>query len=129
MDLKYLKNIVIYIISAAVSLFVIIYIIIQLFSGFGVKIDSTAAVYVTEREFITLDAYIIRSERVLYSQTKGSVNYNYENGSKVSKGTVVASVYSGGDIRKEIAEIERLMLENSNLAGIPSRRYCNEEAR
>lgn len=119
MDLKYLKNIIIYVITAVVSLFVIAYIIVQLFSGFGLTVETTAAMYVTEREFITLDAYIIRHEQVLYSKTGGSVNYNFGNGSKVGIDAVVAAVYNGGDIRKEIIGIDKKinLLEKSNIAG------------
>ncbi|MDD4774675.1 MAG: HlyD family efflux transporter periplasmic adaptor subunit [Eubacteriales bacterium] len=117
MDFKYLKNIIVYIITSAISLFIIIYIIIQIIGGFGAKIETTAALYVTEREMITLDAYIIRRERVLYSGTGGSVAYNYVNGSKVGMGEVVASVYSGSDIREQIIDIDNkiVLLENSNI--------------
>lgn len=117
MDIKYLKNIIVYIITSAISLFVIIYIIIQLIGGFGGKIETTAALYVTEREMITLDAYIIRRERVLYSKTGGSVAYNYVNGSKVGIDEIVASVYSGSDTRKQVIDIDNKidLLEKSNI--------------
>lgn len=117
MDLKYIKNVIVYVITAAISLFLIIYIIIQLFDGFKVSVETTAALYVNERELLTLDAYIIRREQVLYSKNSGSVGYHYANGSKVGVDTIVASVYSGGDIRKKIIDIDEkiTLLENSNI--------------
>ena len=125
MDIKYLKNIIVYIITSAISLFVIIYIIIQLIGGFGGKIETTAALYVTEREMITLDAYIIRRERVLYSKTGGSVAYNYVNGSKVGIDEIVASVYSGSDTRKQVIDIDNKidLLEKSNTLWWSSHHY------
>lgn len=118
MDLKYLKNVVVYVITAAVSLFLIVYIIIQLLGGFGVTIETTASMYVTERELVTLDAYIIRREQVLYSQTGGSVGYNFVNGSKVGVDAVVAAVYGGSDIHEQIINIDNkiALLEKSNIS-------------
>ncbi len=118
MDLKYLKNIVVYIITSAVSLFLIIYIVIQLLGGFDVSVETTPSVYVTERELISLEAYIIRREKVLYSANSGSVGYNFVNGTKVGADTIVASVYGGEDIRAQMITLDNkiALLEKSNIS-------------
>lgn len=119
MDLKYLRDIAVYIVTALISVLIIAYIIIQLVGGFGTGVDTVAAVYVTERSLNSLDAYIIRHETVLYAKTAGSVSYNYADGEKVSASSVVAKVFGGGDVRDDIIALDRRikLLESSDIDG------------
>jgi len=117
MDLKYLRDIVVYVVTAVISILVIAYIVIQISGGFSHEIETVPAVYVTERLFDSLDAYIIRKEKVIYSGTNGSVSFLFENGEKIGANTVVARVYSGSDIRDDIIALDRKIsiLEDSSL--------------
>ena len=119
MDLQYLKNIAKYAVTAVLSLLIIAYILYHMFGGAGREIETTPASYVTEREKIQLEAYVLRDETVLYSDLTGSVSYLFDNGEKAAVGSTLAAVYSGNDIRDEIVDLENKIqiLEASNLTG------------
>lgn len=107
MDTKYLKDIAIYIVTAIVSVFVVVYIIIQMTGNFSQSIETLPAMYVTENEIASLDAYIIRNEKILYSYYDGNISYYYTNGSKIQKDAVVATISEGNDIHNEINALEK----------------------
>lgn len=119
MDTKFIKNVVKYIVTAILSILVIAYFIYHLFNGFSTKIETEAAFLTTKRETISLDAYILREETVLYSNSGGGVNYLYEDGEKVSKDSKIADIYSsagGSGLTEKIIDIDRKInvLEKSN---------------
>lgn len=118
MDTGYLKNIAVYVLTALISALVIAYIVIQLVGSFGDTIETTAAVYVTERSLAELEAYVIRDETIIYSPVSGTVNYLYSNGTKVGADAVVADVFAGSaDISAQIISIDKKieLLQNSNV--------------
>ena len=96
MDLKYLKKIGIYIVSAIISLLLIAYILYHFIGSFSKEVEYTPAVVFTQNETVALDIYIMRSEQVLYSASPGEVSRIYEDGTKVAVNTVVANIYGGG---------------------------------
>jgi len=119
MDTAFLKQVGRYVLTAIVSLLVIFYLIYHLFNGFASEIETEAAFITTMNETLTLDAYVIRNETVLHSQSGGGVNYAFEDGEKVSKNAKIADVYSdagGRELTAEIIEIDNkiTVLENSN---------------
>ncbi len=121
MDKQYLKQVAIYVLSALVSLLLIFYIGYHLFKDMGDDVTTVQNQLVTVQETLTLDAYIMRDETVLYSPVSGGISCLYDDGEKVSAGTVVANIYSGSDssqIRADIMSIDKkiTLLENSNIA-------------
>lgn len=106
MDTKYLKKVAVYIITAAASLLFIAYIIYHLWSEYNTEVTSVPAEYVTMEQSITVDAYILRDETVLYADTEGTVDYAFDDGDKVSAGDHVATVYADGDIGKKLIDID-----------------------
>ncbi len=122
MTKKTIKNAVIYIVSAVLSVLLVWYILYHLFNGFETKIETSPALYATQSRALELDAYIMRDETVLYSKQSGGVNYLFEDGEKVGIGTVVANVYSGTGVQEvtdKIIAIDKKIdiLEQS---GVPS---------
>jgi len=121
MDTQYLKNVAIYIVSAIVSVVVIFFIGYHLFRDLGDDIETIQNQLVTVQETITLDAYIMKDETVLYSPISGGISALYADGEKVSANTTVVNIYSGNEssqIRKDIMSIDRkiTLLQNSNIA-------------
>ena len=119
MDTAFLKQVGRYVLTAILSLLVIFYLLYHLFNGFNVEIETEPAFLTTQHETLTLDAYVIRNETVLYAKTGGGVNYAFEDGEKVSKNAKIADVYSdegGRTLTAEIIEIDNkiAVLENSN---------------
>lgn len=120
MDKKYLKNVGIYVLSAILSVLLIAYIIYHLVNSFSQDVETMAADIVTVSETFSADAYIFRDETVLTSQSTGTVNLMYDDGTMVRRGAAVASVFSGGntdEIRAQVLELERQIsiLENSSI--------------
>ncbi len=114
-----MRHILFYIVSAVISLILIFYICYHLFGGFTSGIETVPATLVTRQEAMTLDGYLFRDERVLYSGTYGDVNYLYDDGEKVPMGEKLAEIHSNGnpDLRTRIIAIDRqiALLEGSNL--------------
>lgn len=119
MDKKYLRNVGIYILTAILSILLIAYIIYHLVNSFSSEVETMAANVVTVSETYTAEAYIFRNETVLYSDVSGSVNYLFDDGTRVAKYDEVAKIYSGNDtedIEAQVSDIERQIsiLENSS---------------
>jgi len=95
MDKKYLKSVGIYVLTALLSIAFIWYMIYQATGGFDTGVETLPAYPSSERSFLTLEAYIMREERILYSDTEGVVNSLYNDGEKVKINSRVAQVYEG----------------------------------
>jgi len=98
-----------YIVSAIISVLVILYIVYHLVNSFGSSIETTPAQLVTVNETITVEAYILRDEKVLSSTQSGGVNCLYQDGAMVRADSAVADVYSGTEttaVKRRIAEID-----------------------
>ena len=121
MTKKLVKNIAFYIISSALSILFIWYIIYHLFNGFQSELETTPAILETKSNSVVLDAYIVRNEDVLYATREGGVNYLYEDGERVGTGAVVANIYSGAgaeEVADRILTIDKKIniLENSSVS-------------
>lgn len=108
MDLKYLRNIAIYLLSAILSILFIAYIIYHMTSDGQSKLATVNAMQTVSMESITLDAYIMRDEKILYTPTDGLVYYLASDGENVRKNAPVANIYSGDpDDMNQIMQIEK----------------------
>jgi len=95
MDFKYLKNVGKYVLTAILSVVFIWYIVYQATGGFDSGVDTMPAYPSTERSTLTLEAYIMREETLLYSRGDGVVNSLYNDGEKVKINSTVSQVYEG----------------------------------
>jgi len=121
MDKRYLKNVAVYVISAALSVLLIAYIVYHLVSSFSSDIETLATDLVTVSETYAAEAYIFRDEELLYSEVGGNVNYLCNDGTKIAKSTAVAQIYQNGDSESSQAQLSDLenqiaILEDSNPA-------------
>ena len=120
LDTRYLKHILFYVLSAAISLLLIFYILYHLLGGFSAGIETVSAVPVTKQEVLTMDGYLFRDERVLYASGNGDVNYLYSDGDKVGVSVHLAQIYSSGnrDLRSRIIAIDKkiTLLKESNVS-------------
>lgn len=74
---------------------------------FGSDIETYAASVTTETETISEQGYVFRDETVLTSPYTGTVDHLVRDGTKVSKGQALASVYDQGSAEAS-AELRRL---------------------
>ena len=63
MDVQYLKKTAGYILTAAVSVMIIVYILFHLFGEYDSGLETVAAEYVTMEQSITVEACILRNEK------------------------------------------------------------------
>ena len=110
-----------YIVSAVVSVLIILYIVYHLLNSFGTPVETSPAQLVTVNETITVEAYVLRDEKVLVSAQTGGVNCLYQDGTMVRRNSAVADVYSGNEtaaVKERIAEIDDKIkiLEDSGMA-------------
>lgn len=116
-----LADLVVHIATIAVAAAALAYLGYHFFEGFSADIETEYATLVTDSDVVPLDAYIMRSESVIFaaSATSGhSVGYVFSDGTKVHGGQVVANIYTGdGSSDEAIVDIDRRidLLESSNL--------------
>ena len=121
-------------IGAVVIILVLFYIGFQVFQITYNPIKTVTADKDVVYESITQDAIFIRDEADIISKKGGTMVYNVEDGSRVEKGGVIATVFSSdaeansyaqlSDTEKQIAYYENIILQNtagnSNLEVIDS---------
>lgn len=130
MDLKYLKQIALYVISAIISLLVIAYIGYHIYISFNTNIKTADCTVVTKNETIKLDGYIFRNEKLLSASTSGNVSYLFKDGEKVGAGFEVANVYGSAkdpDVLNEIMKLDEeiSILQSSNVSNMTSSDLSN----
>ena len=97
-DKGHLANFVFHLASIIISAAAIIYLGYHFINSFSTEIETELAVLVTENDTVSLDAYILRNETVVYSSSSVSednVGYLYSDGTKVKSGSTVANIYNG----------------------------------
>ncbi len=116
-----LADLVVHIATIAVAAAALADLGYHFFEGFSADIETEYATLVTDSDVVPLDAYIMRSESVIFaaSATSGhSVGYVFSDGTKVHGGQVVANIYTGdGSSDEAIVDLDRRidLLESSNL--------------
>lgn len=117
MNTRYIRQVALYAVTAVISVLIVLYILYHLFGGYETELETMAASYVTVEETLTVDAYIMRNETVLYSGSKGNINYLYPDGTRVKVNQRVAAVYEGGSVQARLMELDNeiAVLEASNL--------------
>ncbi len=96
------------IVIGILCLFVLSYTLYHIGSLFGEEISTVAAGVVTESDSISGHGYIFRDETVLRSSLGGVVDYLCEDGTKVSGGQQLATIYDKGSTadRQSIEQLD-----------------------
>ena len=75
---------------------------------FGEDISTFAAGVTTESTVLSYNGYMFRDEQVLTSSNTGLVDYKVTDGTKVSRGQSLATVYTkGGSMQGDILELDK----------------------
>ncbi|MBO4770706.1 MAG: hypothetical protein J5563_08005 [Clostridia bacterium] len=120
MDLTYLKGVLKYIVSAVISVIIVWYVLYHLTGGYSPSVETSTAVLTTAEETLTSTAVIMRNEQIIYSTTKGNINYLVDDEVRVPMGQEVAQVFSSLDSEELCNQIITLtrrisLLESSNM--------------
>ncbi|NLZ36587.1 MAG: hypothetical protein GX897_03810 [Clostridiales bacterium] len=120
-DSAYLRDAGIYIITALLSIALIVYIILAAVGTFDTGIETIAATVTTENRLVSFDAYIMRSEEPVVSIARGGINYAVSDGDVIAVGDKLADIYVGGSETQRMKTIalekQISVLENSNVSG------------
>ena len=108
MDREYLKRVLTYVLVSVVAIGAMIYVGYHMVKSFTKGVETMPAYIDNFSESVTLDAYILRHERVISSDAAGTVNYLVKNGEKVAVGDELADICRSGNagIRERIDEID-----------------------
>ena len=109
---------------AAIGLLIMTYTVYHLSGLFRDTISTFAVGVTSEVTSINYSGYVFRDETVLTSPNGGAVEYHVEDGTKVSRGQQMATVYEKGDasVREQIrlldAQIALLEKGTTGLVGV-----------
>lgn len=109
MDTKYLKKVGAYVLSVALALVFIVYLIYHMVNGFTTDISTIAAEIQSKKSVISGDGYIFRDEHYVYSAYGGAAIYLAGDGDKVSINQALAEAFSdpaGYSVGAELTAIE-----------------------
>lgn len=94
----------------AVSIVVVVYAYLQAMGGFNDEIETTVSYLVNLNDSIDADAYIFRDETVISKTSDGTVVTLVSEGDRVSKGQMIANVYSDSDdtsLQDDVNRVQR----------------------
>ena len=80
--------------------------------GFTSLVDTDPAVIVTEQDYMTFTAYMLKEEKTITSKFSGGVDYIADDAQKVNPGDELARVYKNqvdSDTAKKIESIDRII--------------------
>lgn len=86
-----------------IAVSVLSYTVYHVSSFFGEDISTIITGVSTETKTLSLESYIFRDEEILYSDRGGVADYLVSDGTKVSKGDILAEVYSNGTAKNKQA--------------------------
>ncbi len=98
-----LAGFALYLLSILLSAAVILYLVYHFTMSFGSELTTELALQITESDSISVDAYVVRRETVLTSQTAGGIGCLFSDGDKVKANSIVANIYSG--VQSELDEV------------------------
>ena len=123
MDSSYLKQILIYILTTLLCIGFVAFVVYHVVISANTDLEVTPVVYSTQEDARVFDAYIFRSETLVYTTTpnsEGGINHLKEDGAKVAVGEAICSVFPASSNEETIQRIKELdrtieLLKNSNI--------------
>ena len=118
-DREFLKEAAVYIITAALSVLLVVLILLAAVGTFDDSVETMTAVVSEERAMVAFDAYVMRYEAPVCVEYQGGINYSVSDGDILAVGDKIADMYVGGSAsqREQTIKLERRiqLLENSNV--------------
>lgn len=108
------------ILKAAIAVFILSFIIAQVYHSLYNPFSTESAAYYSTYDGVSFTGVSIRSENVLSAGTGGVVSFAAESGQRVSKNSVIANVYATSEeaqAASRVSEIDQQISELQNLSG------------
>lgn len=100
-----------------ISVFLLVYFVLQAYLMNSNKIETVKATEGFINDSILSSGIICREETILSEQIDGTINYNVENGQRVSSGMIIGDVY---DNAQDIENIKRIGFMEEELENVKS---------
>ena len=94
--------------SGLLAALLLLYIGYQVVNAGYQSVQTETAVYASLQDVVQADAFAVRQETAVMSQTAGVVSYRQGEGGKVAKGGVVAEIYRTAEDAAAQQELEKL---------------------
>lgn len=101
----------------------IVFIAHQIYSSTYKPMTTVSAEYYTAVEGFKINAVIIREEKIITSDTAGTLHFVLSNGERVAKNGTIANIYSNAEASVMVNRIEQL---NSRIADIEEMQSYND---
>ena len=109
-----------------IGVIAIVFVVHQVYSSTYKPITTVSAEYHTAVEGFQINAFIIREEKIITSDTAGTLHFALEDGERVARNGVIANVYSNAEASVTVNKIEHLKSQIADIEEIQS--YNDTEA-
>lgn len=99
---------------------VTVFIVHQLYSSLYKPIVTESAEYFETADGLSTTVTVIRNESVIVSNSSGSLHFTAQNGTRVAKGGVIATVYSDGMASVAVSRIKEITEQIEDIKEISS---------
>lgn len=106
-----------------ICIIAIVFIVHQIYSSAYKPITTASAEYYTAVNGFNITGIIIREEKIIASDTSGTLHFVLDNGERVAKNGVIANIYSNAEASVTINRIEQL---KSRIADIEEMQSYND---
>lgn len=106
MSKKFLQNLA----TISISIFIIVYFVVRVIFSYSNEISYSQAIGASYEQSDELIGYILRNERLVDSNIEGIVYTNADEGERIKKGQLLATVYASAgekNIKERILEIDK----------------------
>ena len=86
----------------------VVFIVHQIYSSTYKPITTVSAEYYTAVEGFTVNAVVIREEKIITSDTAGTLHFVLSDGERVAKNGIIANIYSNAEASVTVNRIEQL---------------------
>lgn len=101
----------------------VVFVVHQIYSSVYKPITTVSAEYYTATEGFQISAVVVREEKIITSDTSGTLHFVLSDGERVAKGGTIANIYSNASVSVTVNRIEQL---KSRIADIEEMQGYND---
>lgn len=106
-----------------IGIIAIVFVVHQVYSATYKPITTASAEYYTAVEGFPINVVVIREEKIITSDTDGTLHFAIANGERVSRNGIIANIYSNAEASVTVNRIEQL---KSSIADIEEMQSYND---
>jgi len=106
-----------------ICIIAVVFVVHQVYSSAYKPITTVSAEYYTAVEGFQINGIVIREEKIITSDTTGTLHFTLSDGERVAKDGIIANIYSDAEASVTVNRIEQL---NSRIADIEEMQSYND---